>query len=104
MFVLKEGKFPFTLLVFPKTNDACLSEPGKFICYMNGCMFHTLQYCSARSALSRVNGVRKRLVMLRNNSSFKSRKILGLENCLAFPEMARSSETLKKLVEFTLAF
>ena len=48
--------------------------------------------------------MRKRLVMLRNNSSFNSRKILGLENFLAFPEMAKSSETLKKLVEFTLAF
>ena len=85
-------------------NDTCLSEPGKFICYMNGCAFRTKQYCSARSAFFRVSGVKKRLVILRNNSSFKSRNIPGLENSLAFPEMAKSSETLKKLVEFTLAF
>ena len=104
-FILKEGKLLFTLFVFTKIkNVTCLLEPGKFICYTNGYTFHTKQYCSARLALSRVSGVRKRLVTLRNNSSFKSRKILGLENSLAFPEMAKSSETLKKLVEFTLAF
>ena len=80
-FILKEGKFPFTLFVQlqKQKNDTCLSEPGKFICYTpNGYTFHTRQYCSARLALSRVSGVRKRLVMSRNNSSFKSRKILGL--------------------------
>lgn len=106
-FILREGnyKFLFTLFVCTKTkNDTCLSEPGKFICYMNGNMFHTKQYCKARSAFFKVSGVRKRLIMLRNNSSFKFRKILGLENALAFPEMAKSSEISKKLVEFALAF
>ena len=80
------------------------SQGNSVMCYMNGYRFRTKQYCSARSAFSRVSGVRKRLVMLRNNSSFKSKNILGLENSLASPKMAKSSETLKKLVEFTLAF
>ena len=50
-----------------------------------------------------MSGLRKRFVVMLNNSLFSSWNTFGFVNALSFPELANSFETFKKLVEFTPA-